>query len=77
MSMLLKIATGRQAGADQAPWRTPSRCGIATSGWMPKGFLTEHRPRPEFATLYSAREMPTAVYALRTRRHAEDSDATL
>jgi hypothetical protein len=75
--MLEKIISGGQTGADQAAWRTAKACGIATAGWMPKGFLTEEGNRPEFATLYGAREMPTAAYPPRTRQNAQDSDATL
>jgi hypothetical protein len=33
---------------------------------MPLGFLTEDGPRPEFADLYGAREMPTPDYRART-----------
>jgi Circularly permutated YpsA SLOG family len=40
---------------------------------MPKGFLTEDGCRPEFATFYGAREMPTADYPLRTWQNARDS----
>ena len=60
--MLEKIVTGGQTGADQAGWRAAGACGIPTGGWMPKGFLTEDGPRPEFATLYDAREIPTTAY---------------
>jgi hypothetical protein len=28
--------------------------GIATGGLMPEGFLTEARPRPEFAEMFGA-----------------------
>jgi hypothetical protein len=75
--MLEKIISGGQTGADQAAWRAAAACGIATGGWMPKGFLTEDGNRPEFATLYGACEMPTAAYPPRTRQNAQDSDATL
>jgi Circularly permutated YpsA SLOG family len=75
--MLEKIISGGQTGADQAAWRAARACSIATGGSMPKGFLTEDGTRPEFATLYDAREMPTAAYPPRTRQNARDSDATL
>ena len=75
--MLNRIVTGGQTGADQAGWRVARAFGIATGGWMPLGFLTEDGPRPEFAELYGAMEMPTASYRARTERNVRDSDATL
>lgn len=72
-----KIITGGQSGADQAAWRAARRFGIATGGWMPKGFLTEDGPRPQFAQEFGAAEMPTTVVLARTRRNALESDATV
>jgi hypothetical protein len=43
---------------------------------MPLGFLTENGPRPEFADLYGAQEMPTASYRERTWQNVRDSDST-
>jgi hypothetical protein len=71
--MLLKIVRGGQTGADQAAWRAAKACGLATGGWMPKGFLTEEGPRPEFAELYGAQEMPTADYRQRTEQNVRES----
>ena len=75
--MLDKIVTGGQTGADQAGWRVARAFGIHTGGWMPKGSLTEEGPRPEFAELYGAIEMPTDSYPERTIANVRDSDATL
>ncbi len=44
---------------------------------MPKGFLTEDGPRPDFAESYNAQEMPTDSAAARTEQNVQDSDATL
>jgi Circularly permutated YpsA SLOG family len=44
---------------------------------MPLGFLTEAGPRPEFAELYGALELPTAQYLTRTRRNAFEASATI
>jgi hypothetical protein len=38
---------------------------------MPHGWLTEDGPRPEFAEMYGAKEMPTADYGLRTDANVE------
>lgn len=75
--MLQKIVSGGQTGADQAAWRAAKAFGIPLGGWMPKGFLTEEGPRPEFAELYGAVEMPTERYAARTEQNVRDSDGTL
>ena len=57
--MLERVISGGQTGADQAGWRAARAYGIPTGGAMPKGFLTEDGPRPEFAELYGAVELPT------------------
>ena len=44
---------------------------------MPKGFLTEDGPRPEYVEVYGAVELPTESYPERTRRNVADSDGTL
>ena len=44
---------------------------------MPKGFLTEDGPHPEFAEQYGAAEMPTDSEPARTEQNVQDSDATL
>jgi hypothetical protein len=62
MALLEKIISGGQSGADQAGWRAAQMCGIVTGGWMPKDFLTEDGPCPEFAELFAARAMPTSAY---------------
>jgi hypothetical protein len=66
--MLEKVITGGQTGADQAGWRAAKAAGVPTGGWIPKGFLTEDGPRPEFRELYGA---------ARTRQNVRDSDATI
>ena len=75
--MLEKIISGGQSGADQAGWRAALAHGIPTGGAMPKGFLTEDGPRPDFAELYGAVELPTSSYPARTERNVRDSDGTL
>jgi hypothetical protein len=75
--MLDRMSSGGQTGADQAGWRVACAFGIPDGGSMPKGFLAEDRPRPEFAELYRAQEMPTVVSAAPTRQNICDSDATL
>ena len=52
--MLEKIISGGQSGADQAGWRTAKAFGVSSGGWMPRGFLAEDGPHPEFADEYGA-----------------------
>jgi hypothetical protein len=75
--MLERIVSGGQSGADQAGWRAAKALGIATGGRMPAGFLTEAGPRPEFAEMFGAVEMPGGGDPERTRSNARDSDATV
>jgi len=75
--LIERVISGGQTGADQAGWRAARAHGIATGGWMPRGFLTEDGNHPELAVLFGAAEMPTADYPARTRRNAEVADVTL
>ena len=75
--MIERVISGGQTGADQAGWRAAKRFGIPTGGWMPKGFLTEDGPRPEFANLYGALEHKSPDYAPRTARNVEAADAVI
>ncbi len=54
--MLEIVISCGQTGAEQAGWRAAHRCGIATGWFMPKGWLTEDGPRPDFAAEYGALE---------------------
>lgn len=75
--MGLLIISGGQSGADLAGWKAAKRLGIPTTGWMPKGYLTEYGPRPEYAELYGAKEHSSPKYPPRTRANIRDSDVTL
>jgi hypothetical protein len=75
--MVKLVISGGQTGVDQAAWRAAKACGIPTGGKMPLGYLTEDGPRPDFAALYGAVEMPTVDYPARTRANVQDADATL
>ena len=75
--MLDKVISGGQSGADQAGWRAAHAHGIPTGGYMPLGYLTENGPRPDFAEMYGAVELPSDSYRERTRANVRDSDGTL
>jgi hypothetical protein len=75
--MLEAFRSGGHSGADQGAWRAARACGLATCGWMTRGFKTEEGPCPDFAALYGAVELASDDYADRTRANVRDSDATL
>jgi len=74
--MLKRVISGFQTGADIAGILSARRFGLATGGWMPKGYLTETGPRPDYI-LYGAIEMATPQYPPRTRMNAKHSDLTI
>lgn len=73
--MIDLIITGGQSGSDQAGWRAAKAAGIPTVGWMPKGFLTEDGPRPEFAAMYGAIETLSPSYPERTKFNVDACDS--
>jgi len=74
---LRRIISGGQTGADQGGWVAAKRLGLETGGEMPKGFLTEAGPRPEFEAMYGATESRSAKYPPRTAKNVHDADGTL
>lgn len=75
--ILERVLSGGQTGADQAGWRAAQAAGLVTGGWMPKGWLTEEGPRPEFAERYGAWEHHLVGYPPRTKANVRDSEGTL
>jgi len=73
----LTVISGGQSGADRAGLDAALACGLATGGWMPKGFLCEDGPCPEFATKYGLWEMDSPHYRDRTLANIREADATL
>jgi hypothetical protein len=74
---LIQIISGGQTGGDQGGLEAGRELGIKTGGWMPKGWLTEAGPRPEFASLYGMLEHKSAKYPPRTAANVRDSDGTI
>ena len=75
--MVVRVISGFQTGVDQGGIRAAKALGIPTGGYMPRGFLTEAGPRPEFAEMYGAVELPTVDYPARTRRNVLEASATV
>ena len=76
-SMIERIISGGQTGADQAGLAVAKRLGISTGGYMPKGWLTEAGPRPDLGATYGLEEAETAAYPERTERNVLASDGTV
>jgi hypothetical protein len=74
--MIARVVSGGQSGVDLAALHVARELGIATGGFIPKGWLTEDGPKPELAE-FGLVEMPTAAYPPRTRANVRAADATL
>lgn len=73
-----KVISGGQSGADQAGLEAAARFGIATGGWMPKGYLTVDGPRPDLAERCGLREHPySAEYPDRTELNVRQADGPI
>ena len=75
--MLKLVISGGQTGADRGGLIAAKACGLATGGWMPKGFRAHDGPRPDLAAEYGLQELPGASYPPRTRMNVRHSDATI
>jgi len=75
--LLERVISGGQTGADRAGLAAAKAAGIATGGWMPKGFLAQDGPRPLFAALYGLTEHASDRYPPRTALNVKESDATV
>lgn len=74
---MLIIISGAQTGADVAGLLAAQDSGLKTSGMMPKGFITQFGPKPEWAKQFNLFEAKVAGYKYRTWKNIEASDATL
>jgi hypothetical protein len=75
--MLVQVISGGQTGADRGGLVAAKACGLATGGWMPRGFLTLEGPRPDLAKEFGLQEHTSPNYPPRTRRNVQMSDATI
>jgi hypothetical protein len=77
LSIVIRITSGGQTGADQGALAAARELGLATGGAMPLGFITETGPRPEFAAFYGMRELIEPDPLARTEINVRESDGTL
>jgi hypothetical protein len=73
----VKIISGFQSGADIAGIKAARMVGFETGGMIPKGWLTEYGPRPEYGPMYGATEHSSDRYPPRTYFNVKNSDATI
>jgi hypothetical protein len=74
--MLKCVVSGFQTGADIGAIIIAHKYNLETGGWIPKGFMTQGGPRPEYAKV-GAKEHSSPKYPPRTYANVKDSDATL
>lgn len=75
--MITKIISGAQTGADIAGLHTAKKFGIETGGWMPRGFITQDGPRPQYQEWYGIAEHSSHLYPPRTYLNVKESDGTM
>lgn len=71
---VIKIVSGGQTGADQGGLDAAIACGVAHSGWCPKGRRAENGV---IAARYQLRETKSSSYLVRTEANVIDADATV
>jgi hypothetical protein len=74
MTLIEKVASGGQTGADRAALGFAIERGIPHGGWCPKGRLGEDGP---IDLCYQLNEMLSGTYAERTEWNVGDSDGTV
>jgi len=75
-TMIEKIISGGQTGADIAGLKFARNKGIPTGGSAPEGFMTEAGSNPELRDLYNLREL-NGNYMDRTIQNVMDADGTV
>lgn len=73
---LRKIISGGQTGADQAGLGAALHLGLATGGWVPRGWRTDTGAEPDLAKL-GLREHESSQYPPRTGANIAMADGTL
>lgn len=84
MTLLKKIISGGQTGADTGALLAAHESRVLTGGTMPKGFTNENGKNPLYARLFDMEELTNVdwkvlafQYVMRTKKNVADSDGTL
>ena len=76
-SMLKKVISGGQTGADEGGLIAGRKAGYEVSGYIPKGFLTENGPNPDLGRTYNLIETDSSSYVPRTYANAKWGEGTI
>lgn len=82
-TLITKLISGGQTGADRAALEAAESLGIETGGWAPRDFMTTRGETPELGTRFGLCELTgykgsaTQGLILRSQRNVDDSDGTL
>jgi hypothetical protein len=74
---LIQVISGGQTGVDTAGVEAARQCSIPTGGYMPKGFLRETGPAPDFREKYNMQATDLPDYPLRTEMNIRHSEGTI
>ena len=74
MTLVEKVVSGGQTGADRAALEWAIENGVPHGGWCPRGRLAEDG---EIEARFLLEETPSTSYAQRTEWNVRDSDATV
>lgn len=79
MTVLEKIISGGQTGADQGGLAAAHYLHIPTGGYAPPNYITENGPNPHLRSLYNlvSVELDPKIYPKRTLLNVQHSDGTL
>lgn len=77
ITLVTKIISGGQTGADHAALYAAEHLGIPTGGWIPQGFRTDADADPALAARFGLLEHSSSGYPPRTLTNVIASDATL
>lgn len=80
-SLLSKVISGGQTGADQGGLEAAKILGLETGGYIPYGFLTSEGPRPDLKDSFNLTELPpmnlSKAYIQRSKMNVDQSQGTL
>lgn len=82
-SILQKVISGGQTGADRAALEAARDCGIGTGGYAPRGYLTCAGPDSSLQSLFGLEQLTipnvsvAQMFALRSQRNVDASNATV
>ena len=74
-TVLSKVISGGQTGADLAALVAAQAVGLETGGTAPERYMTENGESPQLGRAYGL--VAEGTYSSRTKKNVDDADATL